>query len=252
VFFGNGIVPKRNGAWECGVTKGSREFGYRTSFRGDYGWLRATLLCIALLFLMVTAGSRSARAEAVQNSDAASAGPGLSIAIADFDGDQRPDLASVEIGHSGSATNTYWIQFQLSAAGRQSVQLVAPAGGLRIEARDVNGDHNVDLIFTTAWYRQPVAILLNDGHGRFSRAEPAAFPGAFGGARTEWISGRRLGAELAGLPPQSRTGVDEAEKDPSRPPALAGKVPSARPAFSADPFIFFASGRAPPPAVSSL
>jgi len=38
-----------------------------------------------------------------------------------------------------------------------------------IEARDVNGDYPADLIGSTAWHRQPVTMLLNDGHGSFSK-----------------------------------------------------------------------------------
>jgi hypothetical protein len=103
------------------------------------------------------------------------------FAMADFDGDIRPDLASIESTPSGSAIANYSIQLRLTKAGVQSLSLVAPAGGLWIEARDVNGDHAVDLIFATAWLNQPVAVLLNDGHGRFSRAKPEAFPTAFRG-----------------------------------------------------------------------
>src|SRR5271170_3994083 len=62
----------------------------------------------------------------------------------------------------------YSVQLHLSSVGQHSIQLVAPAGGLQIEARDVNGDDAIDLVLTTAWLKQPVAIFLNDGHGSFS------------------------------------------------------------------------------------
>ena len=115
-----------------------------------------------------------------------SIGPGPSFAIADFDGDQRLDLASIESSQKGAASTSYSVQFQLTASGRHALQLIGPSGGLAIEARDVNGDHAVDLVLTTAWSGQPVAILLNDGQGGFSRAESSEFPGAFSDPQRDW------------------------------------------------------------------
>jgi hypothetical protein len=250
--FQNDIVPERNGTWECLVAEFSRKFDRRIKFRDAWRAARSPLLWVSLLVLFPSAGNNIARGGAIQNGAAASAGPGLTVAIADFDGDHRLDLASIQTGRDSCGGSAYWIQFQLSTAGRQSIQLVAPPGGLRIEARDVNGDHAVDLVFTTAWFRQPVAILLNDGHGSFSRAEPTAFPGVFSEPETNWVSGRRLVPAAVGLPPQSRARVDKAEKDPLHERSSAGLVRSSVPAILASTFIFSSAGRAPPSELSLL
>jgi hypothetical protein len=108
------------------------------------------------------------------------AGPGMDIAFADFDGDLRPDTAQVERGNAAAGGENYSIDFRFSSnEAPASMSVVAPRGGLRIEARDVNGDSAMDLVVTTAWFREPVAILLNDGHGKFSHAAPTAYPNAF-------------------------------------------------------------------------
>src|SRR5580704_10569945 len=108
------------------------------------------------------------------------AGPGLDVAFADFDGDMRTDSARVQHGRAASGGESYAIDFRFSSTeAPTSMNVVAPRGGLRIEARDVNGDNAIDLVLTTAWFREPVAILLNDGHGKFSHAEPSAYPNAF-------------------------------------------------------------------------
>jgi hypothetical protein len=229
-----------------------RKFDMRIKFRDTLRAARGPLLWVSLLVLFLSAGNNIAKGGAIPNGAAASAGPGLTVAIADFDGDHRLDFASIQTGRDSCGGSAYWIQFQLSTAGRQSIQLVAPPGGLRIEARDVNGDHAVDLVFTTAWFRQPVAILLNDGHGSFSRAEPTAFPGVFNEPETNWASGRRRLAAAVGLPPQSRARVDKAEKDPLHQLSSAGSVLYSVPAFPADTFLFSSAGRAPPSAVSLL
>jgi hypothetical protein len=109
------------------------------------------------------------------------------FAIADFDGDSRPDLATVHVAQSSSRYSHYWIAFQLSGGSRQTLGIIAPTGGLQIISRDVNGDSFLDVIVTTVWTNRPVAVLLNDGRGNFSAASPSAFPGAFTASEKSWI-----------------------------------------------------------------
>src|SRR5271154_5003028 len=235
---------------ECAVTEFFRQFVIRIMSRDTWRAARSQLLWVSLLVLCISAVDSSTKGAPIQNVAAASSGPGPTVAIADFDGDHRLDLASIQTGPTSCGSSAYWIQFQLSTAGRQSIQLVAPPGGLRIEARDVNGDHAVDLVFTSAWFRQPVAIFLNDGHGSFSRAEPTAFPGVFSEPEPNWAPGRRVLPAAVGLPPQSRARAEKAQKDPVHQRSSAGLVLSSVPAFPADTFLFSSAGRAPPSEVS--
>jgi len=140
----------------------------------------------------------------VPGAPAASFGSSQSFSVADFDGDSKPDLASVQYGTSDSTRTGYRIQLQLSTAGSQFFQITAPIGGLQIVSRDVNGDNAPDLVLTTTWLRQPVAILLNDGHGSFTRVDPDAFPGAFSESGTTWSSTTDNATDAVGIPPQSR------------------------------------------------
>jgi hypothetical protein len=109
-----------------------------------------------------------------------------SFAIADFDGDSVPDLAKVEWVQLDSLRAHYSVRFQLSAGPEQSFELTGPVGGLQLVSRDVNGDNALDLIVTTAWEHEPVAILLNDGHGIFTVADPAQFSAVMGESPLEW------------------------------------------------------------------
>jgi hypothetical protein len=109
----------------------------------------------------------------------AHAAAAVHFTIADFDGDSRPDFATVETGLIGASRARYWIDFRMSAGARQSIGVNAPVGGLEIASRDVNGDNVVDLIVSTVWLNEPVAILVNDGHGNFSVADPAKFSAVF-------------------------------------------------------------------------
>src|SRR5271169_2850915 len=61
------------------------------------------------------------------------------FAIADFDGDSQPDLATVEVGQVTASRARYWILFKMSAGTQQFIGLTAPVGGIAIAPRDVNG-----------------------------------------------------------------------------------------------------------------
>jgi hypothetical protein len=236
---------------ENALSESSRTFELRFDSRDNLRMLRGLFVCLPLLFLYVVSGI-TAKAGGIQSGAAASAGPGLTIAIADFDGDHHLDRASIQSGRGAEDDGTYWIQFQCSTAGRQFIRLVAPAGGLLIEARDVNGDHTVDLVFTTAWFRQPVAVLLNDGHGRFLRAEPGAFPGAFRESHTSLIPATSVPADVAGMPPQPDAGMQAAADGELHRRSSAGLALAAASDSPVDPFLFFSAGRAPPSVTSYL
>jgi hypothetical protein len=125
-----------------------------------------------------------------------------SFAIADFDGDRKPDLATVEVQKANASFNTrYSIRFQLSSGGAwQEFGVIAPAGGLQIVARDVNGDSALDLLVSTAWEHQQVAVLLNDGHGNFTLADPGGFPDSIWGNESQWNSESVPFCDSAALP----------------------------------------------------
>ena len=130
---------------------------------------------LLVLFVIFGPSARGKAASVSANAPASSQGTASRFAIADFDGDSRPDLATVEVGQVGASHARYWIGFRLSAGTQQLIGVTAPVGGLEIASRDVNGDNSLDLIVTTAWLKLPVAVLVNDGHGNFTVADPAAF-----------------------------------------------------------------------------
>ncbi len=160
----------------------------KTLHRLNLSWSRALIrLAFVLLCFVGSAGSAHAGSTDPKSWPSTSTQVTSQFAIADFDGDSRPDLATVQAGVSSSWDTHYWIAFQLSSGPRQTLGITAPNGGLHITSRDVNGDDFLDVVVTTAWTNRPVAVLLNDGQGNFRASSPSAFPRAFTTSEKSWI-----------------------------------------------------------------
>jgi hypothetical protein len=170
----------------------------------------------------------------------------LPFVIADFDGDQNPDLASVQSESDSSSLASYEVRLQLSAAGQQSVRLVGPSGGLRIASRDMNGDHIPDLIVSSAWREETLAVLVNDGRGGFSLADPSSFPTSSG------ESGKSLNCKLpqqtdtVATAPRLPVGDFSGSKYLLHPSLATGSLPRANFATHRSLLLGSLLGRAPP------
>ncbi len=206
---------------------------------------------IFCLFFTLAGGSASA-GENVYGPSVAWHGPNLAFAIADFDGDLHPDIVTVQAATNNSRTSNYSIQLRLSAIGQHSIQLVAPAGGLQIEARDVDGNHAIDLVIRTAWSKLPVAIFLNDGQGGFSPAEPADFPDRFAESNEGWASGSEVTIDLSCVAPQPSIGICAKEGNWLHERCPAEFIPPLSAGFPLSPFLVPQAERPPPPEVLYL
>src|SRR5258708_40282383 len=105
---------------------------------------------------LLAVAARGRAAEPQENSSPRGAQWNSHFAIGDFDGDSQPDLATVQSGVDRSETR-YWIRLEFSTGLRDAIGVDAPSGGLHIASRDVNGDHFLDLMVTTACQHRPVS-----------------------------------------------------------------------------------------------
>lgn len=158
--------------------------------RSDSGFAQRRVLALPRLFfvfLFCSVGLVCAAATPQRFVPLPAGRMNATFAIADFDGDQQADLATVQGGGGvTSSQSQYWIRFLLTSGEGQSFGIAAPAGGLQLSARDVNGDNVPDVIVSTSWLNRPVAILLNNGHGRFALVDPAEFPNVVWNAQDSW------------------------------------------------------------------
>jgi hypothetical protein len=193
--------------------------------REGIAWVDLVRRFTWLLVLAVLVAGAAPRTDA-QITTLTSDGSNLRFVYSDFDGDLRPDLAVVQAGQSDLSFTDYWVQFQLTTTRPQAIRVVAPTGGLQMATWDVNGDHVPDLVLTTTWSNQAVAVLLNDGHGSFSRLDPSTYPAAFRPSKANWSYSAHLDQVLVGFLSLSRTGASPMG---ARPPYyLDGSVRAAR------------------------
>src|SRR5262250_1899356 len=138
------------------------------------GWQALTAV------LALTAGLWPQSATVAPRHEQAAKAPfAAQFAIADFAGDQKPDLASVRAGAGSSSRVLYLIDVRLSTGLRRTYGLEGSAGGVRLTSRDVNGDHLLDVVVTSTLTGEPLAVFLNDGRGNFTRSAPARYPEAY-------------------------------------------------------------------------
>lgn len=192
-------------------------------------------------------GSRASVARPALASAAFPIQASSSFAVADFDGDSKPDTATVQASQGLSAsTEDYLVRLRLSAAGKSYIRLTAPKGGLRVEARDVNGDNAPDIVLATTWHDRPVAVLLNDGHGNFSRVDPSAYRKLFSQANFGFRNVPSHDWSTAGMPQDPRPGFFRTRLVSQSIQTQQGMAGLARSMLPPSSLLALPAGRAPP------
>ena len=99
---------------------------------------------------------------------------GNSWTLARLDKDNRLDTAISRVEGRNAQGYVYRIDLTLSSGARVGSFTVSADSrwGINITPRDVDGDHDLDLVITTAFSRQPVGIWINDGNGTFAEGDP--------------------------------------------------------------------------------
>ena len=144
------------------------------------------------------------------------------FAIADFDGDLQPDMASIHAIRAGASTTEYSVDLKLSSGPRPAIGIRGPAGGLQITPQDVNGDEFADLVVTSVLDAQFVAIFLNDGKGNFTPANASDFPAAGRRADTTLsVPGDAFGENLTLESSRSTAGAEGGSANWQKPPEMS-------------------------------
>ena len=91
-------------------------------------------------------------------------------AVADLDGDHKPDVAQTRgIGQDGT-NYLYRVELKLSQGGTASTFTFSNTDslGVSVTAVDVDGDHDLDLVISARFRHQRIGVWINDGKGSFT------------------------------------------------------------------------------------
>ena len=121
-------------------------------------WFPTALVCLFLLEIRLSLQLSHCNFSFLDKTGRRAGPAGMHYAIGDFDGDNKPDLAVIEVASQRWVKNNYSIHLRLSRGADSSFGVSAPSGGVRVIARDVNGDDVLDLIVTSLADQHIVAV----------------------------------------------------------------------------------------------
>jgi hypothetical protein len=138
----------------------------------------AYVFAIGAWLFPVTAGAQEGKNDSWRTLAIGASAHG-SGALADLDGDQRPDLAWAQPQGVFNGAYRYRVDVHLSAEVNTTFDVDSrAAGGLHIRAQDVDGDRDLDLVITSEFGREPIGIWINNGHGAFTKGKSEAYVGS--------------------------------------------------------------------------
>jgi hypothetical protein len=138
------------------------------------GIARQTLLfCLAAASLIPAAGAKTFQLPSHTNRN-------RSWAVSDMNGDKVADLASAGPGRREGAE--YAREINVNLAGAESAQFTvrSPGAAIQLSLRDIDGDHDRDLVIVEPWSRRAIGVWLNDGLGHFEEGNLAKYAPALG------------------------------------------------------------------------
>src|SRR5215813_1043552 len=98
-----------------------------------------------------------------------------SLAVADFDNDQKPDGA-VLVGSGGIYPANFRIELHLTAHENTELAFESNQTALELVAMDIDHDGDTDVIVQQAFTHERLSVWINDGHGTFHEGRVQDFP----------------------------------------------------------------------------
>jgi hypothetical protein len=136
------------------------------------------------LFLLLAAGGvfqASAAGLADPELPVPSGAPAVSgWVLADLNGDQQIDLASASSGRSEAGGYAQEVRVTMGGFRETSFHFQSRGSTVELTSRDVDGDHDGDLIVFEPLSNQPIGVWINDGAGSFHEAPLAEFRALWG------------------------------------------------------------------------
>jgi hypothetical protein len=127
----------------------------------------------------------------------ANASPSTSWVVADLNGDRIADFAATGPGQRDGAGYVHRISIQLTGFRATSFVVRGSSPSVRLSFRDIDGDHDRDLIVLESWSASPVGVWLNDGTGHFTEANVSDYAARLGNSGSRAFDTSRSATEPA-------------------------------------------------------
>jgi len=164
----------------------------------------STFLIVAAPFVRAQDGVQGALGEFNRTTSPAQI-PGLSgstLAVADFDGDNKPDGAILLQSDANLVKGNFAIKLHLTGHSNNEIRFQSLESALTVEAFDIDHDGDIDLIIEESISHKRLQIWINDGHGNFEKGRSEDFPSAADSNPDQIRSSERLDASALSLPTQ--------------------------------------------------
>ena len=171
----------------------------------QFNFVLATVLLVAAPVLRAQDGAEGALAVA---SHAGSLGQrwntlsGPTLAIADFDGDNKPDGAVVLENGVLPAPGSLQIGLHFTGRNNANITIQSAEPDIAVAALDIDHDGDTDLVIEQSITRKRLQVWINDGHGNFEKGRIEDFPSAVVPTRNQISPSERLDSPAVSLPTQ--------------------------------------------------
>jgi hypothetical protein len=95
--------------------------------------------------------------------------------LADFNGDLKPDFASAHLTDHDARGYAQEVRVNLGQFGQTAFTFSSRAAKVEINAWDIDGDDDRDIVVLEALSKRPVGVWLNDGAGSFEEGDLESF-----------------------------------------------------------------------------
>ena len=105
-----------------------------------------------------------------------------SWALGDLNGDQKIDVVTTRPGRRDSQGYSHEVDVRLGGSPEKgSFTFRGPSARVRLSIRDLDGDHDWDIVILEASSPEALGVWLNDGLGNFHEGDVAKFRTALSG-----------------------------------------------------------------------
>jgi len=98
--------------------------------------------------------------------------------LGDFDGDSQIDIVTSRAERLPGHEYSHVVSLRLSGSSSTSFTFHDRYPNVQLNSRDIDGDHDRDIIIRESATSQPLAVWLNDGSGHFLQADLEHFRAA--------------------------------------------------------------------------